>query len=316
MKPLKIGNLKLKNPLFLSPMVDVTDLPYRLICRKAGVAMTYTPMLYIDAILHKNKATTDLMKTSEKDRPVGLQVTGDSQKEFKDLGPHLKDFDLVDINCGCPSIRITGTKAGSYLLLHPEKIAGMIKILKSEKVNEEEIPVTAKIRLGFNKNNVMEVAKSVEKAGADAITLHARLATQGGKTPADWKWIKKIKDNLGIPVIGNGDVINGPKAEEMLDIADGVMVARAAIGDPYVFERILRYLKTGKEPEFDYKKNILAFKEYIELSKKHKTLNIQRIKYLGSNFIRNVEGAAKVRDQLMKLREIEEIEKLVEGLVK
>lgn len=314
MKPLKIGDLKLKNPLLLSPMVDVTDLPYRLICRKAGAGMAYTPMLYVSAILHKNRATEDLMKSTKEDRPLGLQITGDRQGEFKELSPYLKGFDLVDINCGCPSLRIIGSKAGSYLLMHPEKIAGMIKILKSEKVNPEGIPVTAKIRLGFKQNNVLEVAKSVEKAGADAITLHARLATQGGKTPADWKWIAKVKENVGIPVIGNGDIFNGEKAAEMLDIADGAMVARGAIGDPYIFERILHYLKTGKEKEFDFKKNLKAFQEYITLSKKHKLLNIQRVKYLGTNFLRNIEGAAKMRDNLMKCRDIKSIEKYLGGI--
>jgi len=314
MKQLKIGDLKLKNPLLLSPMVDVTDLPYRLICRKAGAGMAYTPMIYIDSILHENKPTQDLMKSIKADRPLGLQVTGDSEKEFNDLGKHLKGFDLVDINCGCPSIRITGTQAGSYLLMHPDKIANMIKILKSEKVNPQGIPVTAKIRLGFKQNNVIEIAKKIEAAGADAITLHARLATQGGKIPADWTWIKKIKENAGIPIIGNGDVFTGQKAAEMLDIADGVMIARGAIGDPYIFERVIKYLKTGKEQELDYNKGIKAYKEYIALSKKYKTVRLQRIKYLGSNFIKGVEGASSIRSELMQLRDIKSIEAFVKKL--
>lgn len=308
MKTLKIGNLKLKNRLFLSPMVDVTDLPYRLLCRKAGAGFAYTPMLYIDAVLNENRPTQDLMKSTKEDQPLGIQITGDSEDEFKRMRPYIKGFDLVDINCGCPSIRITGTKAGSYLLMHPDKISSMIKILKSKKVNPEGIPVTAKIRLGFYKNNVLEVSKSIEKAGADAITLHARLATQGGKTPADWSWIKKVKENIGIPVIGNGDIFNGSKAEEMLDIADGAMIARAAIGDPYIFERIIKYLKTGKESEFDFKKNIKAFQKYIQLSKKYEVTRIQRIKYLGANFIKHVDGAAKLRSEFVQLRDIEGIE--------
>jgi len=151
---MKIGKLKLKNRLFLSPMVDVTDLPYRLICKDAG--MRYTEMLYIDAILHDNPKTKRLMKTSREDKPVGLQITGNSVKEFDEFvkSGKWKPYDLIDLNCGCPSLRITGNEAGSYLLKNPGKIGEMIRILK--KTGK---PVSVKIRLGFKKNNVLEVAR-------------------------------------------------------------------------------------------------------------------------------------------------------------
>ncbi len=254
MKSLKIGNIKLKNPLFLAPMVEVTDLPYRLICRKAGAAMAYTEMFYISQILHENKKTQNLMKTSKKDKPIGIQITGNTPEEFRKVIPYVKPYSLIDINCGCPSLTITGNQAGSYLLKHPEKISQMIKILK-----EADLTVTAKIRLGFKKNNVLKVSKAIEKAGADALTLHARLATHGRSIPANWKWIKKVKKSIGIPLIGNGDIFTGPDVEKMLEITDGAMLARAVIGDPLIFTRILKYLKTKKEPLFNFKKNIKSF---------------------------------------------------------
>ncbi len=303
MRTFKIGNIRLKNPLFLAPMVDVTDLPYRLICRKSGAAMAYTEMLYISQILHENKKKNDLMKTSSGDKPLGIQITGNSREEFEKVIPFVRNYDLVDINCGCPSIRITGNQAGSYLLKNPSKISDMIKILKNA-----DIPVTAKIRLGFKTNNVLKVAKKIENAGADALTIHARLATDGKNVPANWKWIKKVKDKIGIPVIGNGDVLDGKDAEKMLEIADGVMIARAAIGDPLIFNRILKYLKTGKEGEFNYRKNIKEFKNYISLAKKYSLVDLPRIKYLGANFIRNIEGASRMRTELMGLKTLEEIE--------
>lgn len=303
MKTLKIGNIKLKNPLFLAPMVDVTNLPYRLICRKAGASMAYTEMLYISQILHENSHTKNLMKTSKEDKPIGIQITGNSVEEFKKVIPYLKEYDLVDINCGCPSIKITGNQAGSYLLKNPDKIASIIKILKSANLT-----VTAKIRLGFKENNVLKVARAIEKAGADALTLHARLAIHGRSIPADWNQIKKVKQSLGIPVIGNGDIFNGKDAEEMLEIADGAMLARAAIGDPLVFQRILKYLKTKKEPEFNFKQSIKQFQLYLRLAKEYNLIDVPRIKYLGSNFIRNIQGAAKLRNQLMHLNSFEEIE--------
>lgn len=309
MKSLKIGNIKLKNPLFLAPMVNVTDLPYRLICRKTGAAMAYTEMIYISAILHKNTKTQNLMKTSKEDSPIGIQITGNSINEFKKVTPHLKPYNLVDINCGCPSIRITGNQAGSYLLKYPEKISKMIKILK-----QADLTVTAKIRLGFKTNNVLKVSKAIEKAGADALTLHPRLAIQGSSIPAQWKWIKKVKNSIGIPIIGSGDIFNGKDAEKMLEIADGAMLARSAIGDPLIFQRILKYLKTKKESEFNFKQNIKRLQEYLKLAKEHNLIDIPRIKYLGSNFIKNTRGASKMRNRLMQLRTFEEIENLVKTI--
>lgn len=302
MKTLKIGNIKLKNPLFLAPMVDVTNLPYRLICRQSGAAIAYTEMLYIDAILHKNPKTQSLMKTSPEDSPLGLQITGNSAKEFKSLIPHAKRFNLIDINCGCPSIKITGNQAGSYLLRNPDKIARMIKALKFANK-----PITVKIRLGFKKNNALEVAKSVEKAGADLLTVHARLAIHGRGIPADWKWIKKIKDNIGIPVVGNGDIFTGEDAAKMLDISDGAMIARGALGDPLIFKRILYYLKTGKEQEKDVKANLKLFQKYIILSEKYNLADIPIIKSIGAQFIKDIQGAAHKRAGLMKLNSPKEI---------
>ncbi len=305
-KEIKIGKLKLKNNLFLSPMVDVTDLAYREICRNAGAAMAYTEMLYIDAILHENAKTKQLMKIDKGEKPIGLQVTGNNEEEFKKFAKlkELKNYDLIDINCGCPSIKITGNEAGSFLMKTPEKIGRMVTILK----NEGYI-VTVKIRLGFKKNNAIEVAKIIEKAGADAITVHARLATHGRDIPADWKWIKKVKEGIGIPVIGNGDIFSGKDAVRMMEVTgcDGVMIARGAIGDPYIFQRVLEYLKTGKEKEFDIKKNIVAFNEYLKLVEKYDIIDMGRVKYLGGKFIRGFDGAAKVRNDFSKLKSFEEV---------
>jgi len=213
--------------------------------------MAYTEMLYIDAILHENEKTKKLMLTSRTDKPVGLQITGNGIAEFKKLTKRdeIWNYDLIDVNCGCPSIRITGNEAGSYLLRNPRKIGEIIKVLK----NTGQI-VTAKIRLGFKENNVLKVAKAVERAGADLLTVHARLANQGASVKADWSQIEKVKKSIGIPVVGNGDIFSGNDAEKMLDICDGVMIARAAIGNTLIFSEILHYLKTGKEKKTSWKK--------------------------------------------------------------
>jgi len=298
----KIGNIRIKNSVFLAPMVNVSDLAYRQLCRK-WVGMTYTEMINIGAILNENEKTKKMMKTCKLDNPVGLQVTGKNIGEFSKLvdRKELKNYDLIDINCGCPSLRITGNSSGSYLLKNPKKISDMIRILKEDNI------VTAKIRLGFKRNNVIKVAKAVEKAGADALTVHARLANQGSCVKADLKWIKKVKREVGIPVIGNGDVNSGEKAEEMLDICDGVMVARASIGNPLIFREIQRYLKIGKEREISKKERVGEFRRYLKLAKKYDIIDLVRIKYLGGKFLRGFDSAAKTRENFMRLDNYEEI---------
>lgn len=310
MKSLSIGPIKLKNPLILAPMVDVTDLPYRIISRRAGAAMAYTEMLNIGAIVHTNKKTENMMKTDDEDTPSGVQITAPTVSDFKHVTSYLRKFDIVDINCGCPSIRIMDNASGSYLLKNPLKIARYVQVLKAAGYT-----TTAKIRLGFKKNNVMRVARLVEKAGADALTLHARMSYHSYKTPADWKWIAEVKRNVGIPVIGNGDVTNGESASRMLDCADGVMIARAAIGDPLIFSRVLHYLKTGREQEFDYRANLEQFLEYLRLAHKHDVVELPRIKSLGGNFLRGFDGAAKARGAFMQLKSFDEIKTFVQKLL-
>lgn len=302
MKTLKIGKITINPPIFLAPMVEVTDIAYREICRKNGASIAYTEMLHVNAITHTNEKTESLMKTNKKDKPIGIQITGSKIEDFKAAIPYLKKYDLVDINCGCPSSRITDNESGSALLKNPDKIAEIVKLLKSHNLT-----VTVKIRLGYNNNNVIETAKKIEAAGADALTVHARMASQRSSTPADWTWIKKVKETVKIPVIGNGDVFSGKQAKEMLNICDGVMIARAAIGNPMIFKQVKDYLEKGKETEFDFKKNIKFFLEYLKLVKKYKIIDMGRIKYIGSNFIRNTEGAGKLRNQFMQLKSYEEV---------
>jgi len=307
MKSLKIGNIQLKNRIFLAPMVDVTDLPFRLLCRKFGAAIAYTEMINVPAIIHTNEKTEGMMKTCDEDKPLGVQITGKELKDYRKVVPYLKKFDLVDVNAGCPSIRIAyNSNSGSYLLKNPAKIGKIIRVLK-----DRGLTVTGKVRLGFEKNNVLSVAREVEMAGADALTIHARLSNESYKVPAQWDWIKKVKEKIGIPVIGNGDIDSGEKTARMLDIADGAMVGRAAIGNPLIFEQILNYLKTGKEKEASYKQRVKIFNDYLKIAKKYDIVNIARIKFLGSHFLRGFTGASKKREELMKLNDFDSVREFV-----
>jgi len=333
---MRIGKLKLKNRLFLAPMVDVTDCAYRKICRDAGVGMAYTEMIYVDAILHKNDKTEGMMKKYRGEKPVGLQITGRDVEDFEKFvkSAKWKKFDLIDLNCGCPSVRIVGSKAGSYLLEDPKNVGEIVRILK--KTGK---PVSVKVRLGMRSVNVLDVAREVEKAGADALTVHARLAVDGNNVPAKWDWIGKVKKAVKIPVIGNGDVFCGEDAFEMLRICDGVMVGRGAIGDPLIFRRVLDYLGKGKivksgkgkvvksrisagglkgdkvERGDDLKGNLKLFLEYLDLAERYGVLDLGRVKYIGSKFFRGFAGSRGARMRFGKLKNVMEVRGFVKELL-
>jgi len=312
MKSLKIANLNLKSPLILAPMLDVTDLPFRLLCRKAGASLAYTEMFHIEQILHKNPKTQNKLETNNQDKPVGLQLTGNTDLQFKSISklPIIKKYELIDINCGCPSTRIRGNQAGSYLLTSPDKIASFIKILKQNTSK----PVTTKIRLGFKTNNAIKISKIIEKAGADAITVHARLAAQSYKYPAQWQELKKIKKQIGIPIIANGDIFTGSDCAKVLDFCAGAMIGRTAIGNPLAFKSMLYYLKTGKEKTFSDKEKINQFKDYIKIIKETKTINMSNIKYTSPYFFKGFEGASNFREKLSKLKTFNEFEEFAKSL--
>ena len=309
MKSLKIGNVRLKNPVLLAPMVDVTDLPFRLLCRQAGAPIAYTEMINVPAIIHTNEKTQRMMKTCKEDSPLGIQITGKEVRDYRKVVSYLRNYELVDINAGCPSIRIVYNDSGSYLLKKPVKIGTIVRVLK-----DAGLTVSAKIRLGFKSNNVLKVAKEVEKAGADALTVHARLSNESYKVPAQWEWIKKVKKEIGIPVIGNGDIDSGLQAKKMLEICDGAMIGRAAIGNPLIFKQVLNFLKTGKEKVATNRQRLSLFKEYLKLAKKYDFIELARVKFLGAHFLRGFKGAAKKREQLMKLNNYEDIVEFVKDL--
>ena len=261
-----------------------------------------------------------MMKTCKEDSPLGLQITGNDVKEFEEFVRRKKlweKFDIIDLNCGCPSTRIVGTKAGCYLLRDTEKIAAIIKILKTTGK-----PITVKIRLGFLKNDVLEIARAIEKAGADAITVHARLSNDAYSKKADWSWLARVKKEVKIPVIGNGDVFTGEDASKVLEVCDGVMIARGAIGDPLVFTRVLDYLNGTKDNKLatpnrgavgDFYNNLEQFEGYLKMEKKYfgTDADFGKIKYVGGKFLRGFAGASQKRDEFMKLKGWKEIEDFV-----
>ncbi len=243
---IQIGNLKLENNIFLAPMAGVTDITFRIICKKAGCGLTYTEMITARGIFHKNKRTVRMMAILPEEKPVAIQLYGSEPEIIAKACEKLNensDICLIDINMGCPTKKVVRRGEGVALMKNPKLAADIIREAK-KGTNK---PVTAKIRKGFDATsiNAIDFAKELEDAGVDAITIHGRTGAQKYEGPADWDIIKEIKKAVKIPVIGNGDIFSASDALRMFHLTgcDGIMVARGAIGHPWIFHEINQVLK-------------------------------------------------------------------------
>jgi len=313
---MKIGDINIKGKLVLAPMAGVTDVAFRLLCKQYGAALVYTQFVNINALANKNQATLSLAKTVKEERPVVIQLFGSRLDNLSKAVKVVKDqADIIDFNFGCPSPVVVNQGAGAALLRRPKRMKEIIQTI----VKESGKPVTAKIRSGFSKReiNAIKIAKQLEDAGVSAITLHARTLDQGYSGKADWDLIAEVKESVSIPVIGNGDVKTGPDAKKMLDITgcDGVMIGRAAMGDPSIFKRVNHFLRTKKQMDLPSAKDkIKLYKEYNILAKKYKVDDLSKLRQLAQDFTKGLPGGAKTRAQLNNVQTSEEIIELLEKL--
>ena len=242
LKKLKIGNVELENNLILAPMAGVTNKPFRMICKEYGVGMVCTEMASARAMLHNDVKTKRLLNTDGEKRPISMQIFGSDEESMAFAAKYVSNMaDIVDINMGCPAPKVVKNGDGSKLLLDLEKAEGIIKSV----VQNADVPVTLKIRKGWDKENIVavEIAKIAEKNGIAAITVHGRTRSEFYTGKADLEIIKKVKENVKIPVIGNGDIVDGETAKRMFEYTgvDGIMIGRGSFGNPWVFREIITY---------------------------------------------------------------------------
>lgn len=269
---LKIENVKLKNNILLAPMAGITDLPFRLICEKFEPGLVCTEMVSSKAIYYDDEKTKKLMNLKGEKRPVSIQIFGSDAEIMGYAAKYVSDLaDIVDINMGCPAPKVVKNGDGSKLLLDLEKA----KEIMQSVVKNSKVPVTLKFRKGWDGEHIVatEIAKIAEQSGISAITIHGRTRAEYYSGKADLEIIKKVKESVNIPVIGNGDVVDEESAKEMFEKTgvDGIMIGRGSFGNPWIFERIKYYLETGEKlPEVTSGEKLKIIKEHLNLLVKEK----------------------------------------------
>ena len=317
----KIGNVEIENQIVLAPMAGICDSAYRRIVKSMGCGLIETEMVSTRAVMHLNRKTREMLHMTDYERPIAQQIFGSDSESFKITAEYIyKNMspEIIDINMGCPVTKVAvKSGAGSALLKSPDKVEDIIKSV----VDTVPIPVTAKIRSGWDENNALEIAKIIEDAGASAITVHPRTRHQRYDIPADWSIIKDIKEELSIPVIGNGDIRTCYDAKAMLDFTgcDAVMIGRGILGNPWIVKQCIDYIDEGIEPER------VSSKEKLDMFKRHSQMIIEdyedkvlmhKLRTNAAYYMKNLHGSQEIKKKIFQTSTKEELFELLENYVK
>ena len=314
---LQIGNVTLQNQVILAPMAGVTDLPFRLLCKEQGAGLLCMEMVSAKAIYYNNRNTDTLMEIDDRERPVSLQFFGSDPYIMSEMAKRIEErpFDILDVNMGCPVPKVVNNGEGSALMKDP----ALVRKIVTAMARAVKKPLTVKIRKGFDEDhvNAVEIARIIEDSGAAAIAVHGRTRQQYYSGQADWEIIRKVKEAVSIPVIGNGDVDSPRKAREMLEQTgcDGVMVGRAAQGNPWIFRQIVHYLDTGEllpGPTVRQVKDMMLRHARMQLQYKGEYTGMREMRKHVAWYTAGFPHSSRLRAALNEISSLEELEQLLE----
>ena len=314
---MKIGNIDLGNqPVLLAPMEDVTDLPFRLLCKQFGADMVYTEFISSDALIREVNKTMQKLTIAEEERPVAIQIYGRDTESMVQAAKMVEQAkpDILDLNFGCPVKKVAGKGGGAGML---QNIPKMLEITAAV-VKAVNIPVTVKTRLGWNDESkiIVTLAEQLQDCGIQALTIHGRTRAQMYTGQADWTLIGKVKENprITIPIIGNGDITSPERAKECFDIygVDGIMVGRASFGHPWIFKEIKHYLKTGEhlpDPGIEWKLNVLKQETIDSINRLDERRGIIHIRrhLAASPIFKNIPDFRRTRIEMLRANTVEEL---------